>query len=166
MLETRAIYVFDDVRVDPAAARVTKGGQPLALEPKAYDVLLHLVDNRGELVEKTRLLELVWPGTFVAENNLAHAVSQLRRALGDSAKVARYIETVPTRGYRFIAPVVRQPHAPDPSDCSADEPLSAPSAPALEQTYDASGPDSPSGETSDGVPTRHVRSAVPGAQPP
>jgi TolB-like protein/DNA-binding winged helix-turn-helix (wHTH) protein/Tfp pilus assembly protein PilF len=155
-IETRATYVFDDVCIDPAAARVTKGGQPLALEPKAYDVLLHLVDNRGELVEKTKLLELVWPGTFVGENNLAHAVSQLRRALGDSAKVARYIETVPTRGYRFIAPVVRQPHGPDFPGRSADEGLSAQSAPAREKAYHASGPDPPSSETSEGVWIRHV----------
>ena len=101
-------YSFDDVCVDRAAMRVTKSGLPVTLEPKAFDVLLHLLDNRGMLVGKAQLLEVVWPGTFVTENNLAHAVSQLRRALGDSAKCPRYIETVPRRGYRFIAPVVEQ----------------------------------------------------------
>lgn len=101
-------YAFDDVRVDRAAMRVTKAGLPVTLEPKAFDVLLHLLDNRGMLVGKAQLLETVWSGTFVTENNLAHAVSQLRRALGDSARTARYIETVPRRGYRFIAPVIEE----------------------------------------------------------
>jgi DNA-binding winged helix-turn-helix (wHTH) protein/tetratricopeptide (TPR) repeat protein len=104
-------YAFDDVCVDRAAMRVTKAGLPVTLEPKVFDVLLHLLDNRGVLVGKAQLLEVVWPGTFVTENNVAHAVSQLRRTLGDSAKCARYIETVPRRGYRFIAPVVEQPSA-------------------------------------------------------
>lgn len=108
-MRTNAAYVFDDVCVDGAAMRVTKAGRPVTLEPKAFDVLLHLLENRGVLVEKVQLLETVWPGTFVTENNLAHAVSQLRKGLRDSAKCARYIETVPRRGYRFIAPVVEQP---------------------------------------------------------
>jgi len=104
-------YFFDDVCVDVAAMRVTKGGRPVTLEPKAFDVLLHLLENPGVLVRKVQLLEALWPDIFVTENNLAHAVSQLRRVLGDSAKCARYIETVPRRGYRFIAPVVVEPRS-------------------------------------------------------
>jgi DNA-binding winged helix-turn-helix (wHTH) protein len=127
-MRTNLTYVFDDVCVDRAAMRVTKSGRPVALEPKAVDVLLHLIDNRGVLVVKTQLLDLVWPGTFVTENNLAHAVSQLRRALGDSAKCARYIETVPRRGYRFIAPIVEQSSAVLPGS-NAESPLQVTQAP-------------------------------------
>ena len=115
-------YAFDDICVDRAAMRVTKAGLPVTLEPKAFDVLLLLLDNRSRLVGKAQLLEVVWPGTFVTENNLAHAVSQLRRALGDSAKCARYIETVPRRGYRFIAPVAEQSSAILPGS-NAESPL-------------------------------------------
>ena len=127
-MRTNLAYVFDDVCVDRAAMRVTKAGWPVALEPKAFDLLLHLIDNRGVLVVKAQLLDLVWPGTFVTENNLAHAVSQLRRALGDSAKCARYIETVPRRGYRFIAPVVEQSSAILPGS-NAEWPVQVTQAP-------------------------------------
>ena len=119
-------YAFDDVRVDRAAMRVTKAGLPVALEPKAFDVLLHLLDNRGMLVGKAQLLETVWSGTFVTENNLAHAVSQLRRALGDSARTARYIETVPRRGYRFIAPVIEERQSMGAAPAPVEQPAPAP----------------------------------------
>jgi Tol biopolymer transport system component/DNA-binding winged helix-turn-helix (wHTH) protein len=98
-------YQFDTVIVDVRAGRVTNGGQLVDLEPKAYDLLLLLLSRPGELVTKQDLLDAVWPGVFVTDNAIARVVAQLRRALGDSARQARYIETVPTRGYRFVAPV-------------------------------------------------------------
>src|SRR5262245_20944555 len=100
-----SVYEFDDIRVEPAAFRVLKAGRSVAMEPKAFDLLGFLIQNRGRLVEKQELLDAVWKDTTVTENAMTRVVAQLRKALGDPAGEPRYIETVPTRGYRFIAPV-------------------------------------------------------------
>src|SRR5262245_39140446 len=100
-----SVYEFDDVRVEPEAFRVLKAGHPIAIEPKAFDLLGFLIQHRGRLVEKQQLLDAVWKDTTVTENAMTRVVAQLRKALGDPAAEPRYIETVPTRGYRFIAPV-------------------------------------------------------------
>jgi DNA-binding winged helix-turn-helix (wHTH) protein/tetratricopeptide (TPR) repeat protein len=105
------IYRFDDVVVDPQSFRVMKAGKPLALEPKVLSVLTFLIENRGRLVEKKELIDAVWGGAFVIENVVSRAIAQLRKSLGDDAKESRYIETVPTRGYRFIAEVDAQASA-------------------------------------------------------
>ncbi len=97
------IYQFLDVRVEVASFRVIRGGQALALEPKAIETLIFLLERRGRLVEKDELLNGVWQGSFVTPNALTRIIAQLRRELGDDPKEARIIETVPTRGYRFIA---------------------------------------------------------------
>ncbi len=98
-------FSFDDVRVDVRAARVLKCDRPVNMEPKAFEVLCFLVQNPGRLIEKRELLDAVWGETSVTENAMTRVVAQLRRALGDQAREARYVETVPTRGYRFIADV-------------------------------------------------------------
>ena len=98
-------FRFGDVRVEPASFRVWKGGRAVALEPKAFEVLLFLIQNRGRLVRKTELLDAVWADAFVTENALTREIALLRKTLGDEARNARYIETVPRRGYRFIAEV-------------------------------------------------------------
>ena len=96
-------YRFDDVEIDAAGFRVTKAGAPVRLEPKALETLLFLVTRAGRLVTKGEIQEAVWKDTFVTENALTRLVAQIRKALGDDAHDARYIETVPTRGYRFVA---------------------------------------------------------------
>jgi Tol biopolymer transport system component/DNA-binding winged helix-turn-helix (wHTH) protein len=97
------VYKFDDVEVDVGNFRVLKRGKALALEPKSMTALVFLIEKRGRLVEKRELMDAVWNDASVTENSLTHAIAQLRKALGDDAKKARYIETVPTRGYRFVA---------------------------------------------------------------
>jgi len=119
------IYEFDDVRVDPSAFRATKAGKPVALEPKAFEVLLFLVENPGRLVEKKELLEKVWPDAVVTESAMTRVIADLRKALGDAAREARYIETVPTKGYRFIAEVRKAADAARISETPAS-PVSAP----------------------------------------
>jgi Tol biopolymer transport system component/DNA-binding winged helix-turn-helix (wHTH) protein len=98
-------YRFDDVEIDGGAFRVTKSGEPVRLEPKAVELLLFLAANPGRLVSKAEVQEAVWKDTAVTENALTRLVAQIRRGLGDDAREARYIETVPTKGYRFIARV-------------------------------------------------------------
>jgi len=99
------IYQFDNVKVDAGQFRVWKEETTVQMEPKAFQVLLFLIENRGRLIEKRELLDAVWKETFVTENALTREIAQLRKALGESAREAKYIETVPTRGYRFIAEV-------------------------------------------------------------
>lgn len=96
---------FDDVVIDVQNHRVNKSGQPVELEPKSFRVLVHLAQNRARVVPKEELLNTVWSGSFVSENALTRVIAQLRKALGDDARQARYIETVPTVGYRFVADV-------------------------------------------------------------
>src|SRR5947207_3104021 len=99
------IYQLDDLKVEPGDFRVSKGGLDIQIEPKAFRVLVYLIENRGRLVEKQELLDTVWKDTFVSENAMTRSIAQLRKALGDNVKVPKYIETVPTKGYRFVAEV-------------------------------------------------------------
>jgi eukaryotic-like serine/threonine-protein kinase len=118
LLEKR-VYQFGEFRLDTAERVLTRAGCSVSLAPKALDVLIALVENRGHIVEKEELMRQVWPGIFVEENSLAFNISVLRKALGESSASPRYIETVPKRGYRFIADV-------DVMDVSATETPSAP----------------------------------------
>jgi DNA-binding winged helix-turn-helix (wHTH) protein/TolB-like protein/tetratricopeptide (TPR) repeat protein len=99
------VYLFEDFELQQEDFRLSRAGQRICLEPKTLRVLLLLVSRAGHLVDKQCLLDTVWAGTFVEENTLARTVAVLRRELGDSSRKPRLIETVPTRGYRFVAPV-------------------------------------------------------------
>jgi len=98
-------YEFDDVLVDRDNYRVLKAGQPRALGPRAFDLLLDLLQHPGRVVEKQELVDRVWRGAAVTDNALTRAVKELRAALGDDARTPRYLETVARRGYRLVAPV-------------------------------------------------------------
>jgi DNA-binding winged helix-turn-helix (wHTH) protein/pimeloyl-ACP methyl ester carboxylesterase len=104
----RACYVFGAFRIDPAERVLTRAGRIVPLTPKAFDTLFALVERAGHLVTKEDLIERVWPDAFVEPNNLAQNVSALRRALGECEGGPRYVETVPKRGYRFVAPVTTE----------------------------------------------------------
>lgn len=96
-------FLFDDVRVEPHTFRAFKANQVISLEPKTLRLLLFLIENRGRLIEKEEILDAIWPGTHVTENALTREIGKLRKNLGDDPKAPKYIETVHTRGYRFIA---------------------------------------------------------------
>ncbi len=80
-------------------------GVAIELSPRLYDALLFLVEHAGELLDKDRLLAELWPGLVVEENSLSQSISALRKVLGDDAQRSRFIQTVPRRGFRFVAPV-------------------------------------------------------------
>jgi Tol biopolymer transport system component/DNA-binding winged helix-turn-helix (wHTH) protein len=106
MSDDRSIYEFGPFRLDVAEQQLLRDGRVLPLTPKVFDVLRVLVQNSGRLVEKERLLADVWPGSFVEEGALSRSVSILRKTLGDNGS-KEYIETVPKRGYRFVATVTQ-----------------------------------------------------------
>jgi Tol biopolymer transport system component/DNA-binding winged helix-turn-helix (wHTH) protein len=118
---------FGPFLIDTEERMLRRDGQPLALTPKAFDLLAALLDQPGRLTSKEELLQKVWPGTFVEESNLAYHVFALRKVLGDTAEDERYIETVPKRGYRFAAVVTPVPIEIDgPPSERAPEKLVAP----------------------------------------
>src|SRR5262245_5270768 len=100
------IYEFSGFRLDVARRQLRSGDdQPASLTVKVFDLLLYLVEHHGELVEKSTLMQAVWPNVVVEENNLNQNISVLRKALGERAGEHRFIMTVPGRGFRFVAPV-------------------------------------------------------------
>lgn len=89
----------------PQQRVLQRDGAPLSLTPRLFSALLFFVDHAGELLDKDSLMQELWPGLVVEENNLSQVVSALRRALGDDGQSSRFIQTVPRRGYRFVASV-------------------------------------------------------------
>jgi DNA-binding winged helix-turn-helix (wHTH) protein len=107
MMKGRAkrFYVFGVFRID-VTERILFGEKGVvSLTPKAFDTLLVLVQNSGHVLSKDELMGLVWPDSFVEENNLAQNISALRKALGETGGGQKFIETVTKRGYRFIGNV-------------------------------------------------------------
>jgi Tol biopolymer transport system component/DNA-binding winged helix-turn-helix (wHTH) protein len=103
--ESGQIYEFGEFRLDPAAKTLSARGEPVPLTPKVFDTLQFLVENAGRLLEKDELMQALWQDRFVEESNLTFNIKVLRRALHDDAQRPQFIETVPRRGYRFIAKV-------------------------------------------------------------
>ncbi len=108
-LDTHWFYQCDGIVVDPCAHRLERDGQARQVEPKAYTVLVTLLEQAGNVVDKDTLLDAAWGHRCVTPGVLSHAISQLRHALGDSALHPRYIATVHTMGYRFMGEVHRRP---------------------------------------------------------
>src|SRR4051794_1194612 len=92
--------------VHPAEGTLCAAGRSLRLEPRVMDVLVYLASAPGRVVSKEELLEAVWEGAFVEEGALAQVIHSLRKALGDDARLPQYIQTIPKRGYRLLAPVL------------------------------------------------------------
>src|SRR4051794_7581991 len=99
------LYEFGPFRLIPADRLLLRNGQSLSLPPKAFDILVVLIQRSGHLVEKQQLMEAVWPGLFVEEGNVSVMIHALRKALGSNRGDRKYIETVSKRGYRFVAEV-------------------------------------------------------------
>jgi TolB-like protein/DNA-binding winged helix-turn-helix (wHTH) protein/Tfp pilus assembly protein PilF len=99
------VFEFGEYRLDPAECRLLRDGEIIPLTPKALELLCALVENGGRLMEKNRLIEMLWADAFVEEGNLADNISKIRQALGDNRKAPKFIETISGRGYRFIADV-------------------------------------------------------------
>jgi len=104
----QGFYEFGPFRLDPVNRVLLRDGRPVALTPKMLEILLLLIEHRGQVVEKEEIMRTVWPDVFVEEGNLTVNISGLRKALGQVPGGRDYIETVQRRGYRFEAPVERE----------------------------------------------------------
>jgi len=102
------MYEFGPFRLIPEERQLLRDNQPVPLTPKCFDLLVVLVENTGHLIEKDQLLKRIWPDSFVEEANLSVNMSALRRALGEGPNKHQYVETVPRRGYRFVAGVTER----------------------------------------------------------
>src|ERR1041384_2720706 len=98
-------YQFGPYQFDLSNRILTRHGETIPLTHKATEILIMLISNAGQVVEKDELLKQVWRDTFVEEANLTQNIFMLRRALGDDRTDSKYIETVARRGYRFVGPV-------------------------------------------------------------
>lgn len=101
-MPSQQIYRFDGVTVDVPAMRVCRGTSELALEPKAFRLLQFLIENRERVLSKEEIFRVVWEDRAVSDNALTRAIAQIRKALDDDPRKPKYIDTVPTVGYRFI----------------------------------------------------------------
>ena len=107
-------YQFGDIAVDCANLRVYKAGAPRKMTPRAFEVLVFLIEHRGRIIEKQELFEQIWKESFVTDNALSRIIKEIRQVIGDDADAPRYIETAPKRGYRFIADVSAESPAAEP----------------------------------------------------
>ncbi len=124
------IYRFDRFQADDTAFRLSADDATVSLEPKTLRLLLYLIENRGRLLRKQEILDAVWADAAVTENALTRSIGLLRKTLDDDSREPRFIETVPTVGYRFVAQVETVASAPQPlaSVGAVSQPLTAPAA--------------------------------------
>jgi DNA-binding winged helix-turn-helix (wHTH) protein/TolB-like protein len=105
VLKSPSFYEFGPFRLEPSEHRLTRDGQQVSLSPKNFELLVYLVEHHGQLIFKDQIMQAVWRGSFVEEANLTVAISVLRKLLGKTESGLQYIETVPKKGYRFVASV-------------------------------------------------------------
>lgn len=99
-------YLFDSFVLDTALRELSNNGSPVKIEPKVYELLLHLIENHDRVVSKDELLASVWEGRFISEAAMSSAIRFARAALGDDGKAQRHVKTLHGHGFRFMTPVV------------------------------------------------------------
>jgi TolB-like protein/DNA-binding winged helix-turn-helix (wHTH) protein/Tfp pilus assembly protein PilF len=113
LMHQHSVYRFDDFLADPETFKLSRGGQEIHLEPVVLKLLIYLIAHRGRLVARQELMDTVWGDTVISESALTKAVARLRKALDDHSSAPRYLETVHSQGYRFIATVEEIEHPND-----------------------------------------------------
>src|ERR1700676_1239783 len=108
------LYRFGPFELDPAERLLSSDGRAVPVSPKAFDMLVVLVERSGHLCQREELMTVLWPDSFVEEGNLSVTVSSLRKVLHDDCGQPSYIETVSKRGYRFVASVSHVVERGDP----------------------------------------------------
>jgi len=139
--KNRLFYRFSDFELDLEEESLLKNGEKMNINRRTFQVLSLLIERKGEIVSKESFFEVVWDGGFVEDNNLTVAITNLRKALGDDAKQARFVENLPRIGYRFVAEV----EGPFDRATAKSEPLIPPHA---------APPDVPDSGTFDALPPK------------
>ena len=106
-MQIKHLYEFGEFCLDTRERILMRGDHPVALTPKGFELLTVMVENHGRLLGKEELMDKIWADSFVEESNLTFNIRQLRKILGDDAQTPKYIKTVRSHGYRFIADVKR-----------------------------------------------------------
>src|SRR5215475_972015 len=101
------LYRFGPYELDAGTFKLRKDGETLPVEPKGIDLLRLLLDRAPRVVEKHEIFAIVWKDVAVSDNALTRLVTHVRKVLGDDPKSPRFVETIATRGYRFIAEVAQ-----------------------------------------------------------
>lgn len=122
----RAVFVFPPFRLDAAQQQLWRVDELVPIKPKPFAVLLHLLEHAGKLVDKDELLRLFWGGVHIGDGVLKSHIREIRQALGDGAQQARFIETVRSRGYRFVGALERSAPLNTPSPALPQRRLSSP----------------------------------------
>jgi TolB-like protein/DNA-binding winged helix-turn-helix (wHTH) protein/Flp pilus assembly protein TadD len=128
-------YFFGDFRLDAGQRALFRKDDLVSLTPKALETLLFLVERHGRIVDKKELMEAIWPDTFVEEVSLARNVSILRKILSESEEGQSFIETIPKRGYRFVAPVQVAGEEPHRTDSPALTPPEQPASTSAKRAW-------------------------------
>lgn len=122
-IQTVQVIRFATFEVDLRAGEVRKGGVKLKLSGQPFQVLANLLEKPGEVLTREELQKRLWPDTFVdVDHNLNTAINKIREVLGDSSENPRFVETVPRRGYRFIATIDNANPSPKPLQTSIPTP--------------------------------------------
>src|SRR5262245_48773109 len=120
-------YAIEGHVIDVAMREVRRRDVVVAVEPKVFDLLLHLVENRRRVVSKDELVERIWQGRTISDAALSSCVKAARRAIGDDGRQQRLIRTIHRHGFRFVGPVVVNDQGPS-ADCGRDTPAVRPAA--------------------------------------
>jgi adenylate cyclase len=116
----RMRLLFGDCGLDPARRELSRGGEPVHIEPQVFDLLLHLIRNRDHVVSKDELLSAVWQGRIVSESTLSNRINAARSAIGDSGRRQQLIRTIARKGLRFVGEVEHEPIAAKLPDDATD----------------------------------------------
>lgn len=123
---------FEDCLIDDERRELTVGGQPVAMGPQVFDLLLHLVINRHRVVSRDELLQAVWAGRLVSDSTIASHINAVRKAIGDSGSGQRLLRTIARKGFRFVGTVQEDaPTSPLPLPLPSPAPVSAPNRPGI-----------------------------------
>src|SRR6185503_19645230 len=106
-MHTAPRFQFGRYELDPGTFKLLRSGETVALEPKGIDLLRLLLERAPRIVEKQEIFSIVWKDVAVTDNALTRLITHIRKVLEDDPKTPQYIETIATRGYRFVAPVTR-----------------------------------------------------------
>src|ERR1700729_1993305 len=105
------LYIFEKYALDPGRRELRWGATAVAMEPQAFDLLLHLIRHREHVVSRDEMIEQIWGGRIVSESALSTRINAVRSAIGDSGTEQRLIKTLPRKGVRFVGEVREAPAA-------------------------------------------------------